>query len=284
MQQSWPTSRAFCISKMKMPDVLPIAQIQLVLYLYKIEYSLVFLSVNNFKQQARGHLIIQTRYSHLLCSKWLDSYTLSYLAWPVLDLPKLRLMYVHDRDLINNTTDICEAETSMDVPPTSELRATYPDRLWFSDRQEAPNNTEHTWWALSNDMGRSPAFWTPIPPFDMDQAGPLDDSLDPKGDTGSLERRLPSYITIHVQKKCKGVLKKKCNNPVHGTCCTLPPNGLASGHSVYIPSSSAGDIIIPFKVRSCNERVGTPIILGFAGCYTDHGVINSVKTLSCFRC
>lgn len=143
---------------------------------------------------------------------------------------------------------------------------------------------ETTWWATSNDNGQSPAYWKPIAPFDMSQAGPLDNSPDSDGDDGSLERRLPSYVQIYWRNDCTGLPSKKCNFPLPGTCCSFPQRALINGHSVKIPSYLPGDLIIPFTVTNCAQNIGAPILLGFTGCYKSRSVVNSVKTLSCISC
>lgn len=169
----------------------------------------------------------------------------------------------------------------MDVPPTSELRAAHPDRLWYFDHQDAPNNTEETWWALSNERGNSPAFWTAIAPLNLtDAAQP--DFVDGESQ-GSLERRLPSYLDFFQNNRCAGRRIDRCSNIFRGTCCSNTSG--FNARSIQIPSVSDGDILAVFDVRACAGRnVAGTVLYGFAGCWPRNSFINSVYLNSCTRC
>ncbi|KAJ2978071.1 hypothetical protein NQ176_g4019 [Zarea fungicola] len=132
-------------------------------------------------------------------------------------------------------------QTSLDVPPTSELRAANPDRLWYFDHQDAPDNTEETWWALSNENGNSPAFWTAIAPFNLTDAVPSDTVNGEAPD--SLERRLPSYIDFYKNNRCS--------------------DGSAyNGQSIEIPSVQPGDILAIHSTRDCVGKVASTVMYG----------------------
>lgn len=176
---------------------------------------------------------------------------------------------------------ILQLMDSMEANPPVELRSQFPDRLWLFDHPDEPSQGD-SWWALSNDKGNSPAYWVPIKPFDMGNTTTLDDA--PEAD--SLDKRIPSYVQVYITANCKPTagLFKKCKNPFGGTCCSLPPKGTFPGKSVYVPSFSEGDIIIPFRTRSCAGPAPAPMTYGFVGCYTGRGTVSSVKVQSCFGC
>lgn len=172
----------------------------------------------------------------------------------------------------------------MDVEPSSQLRLQFPDRLWYYDNETAPESTESTWWAVTNENGTSPAFWVSVEPFDLTDTSSTDTSQS--GPLGSrehmLEQRLPSVILFYQNNKCTGNQIYSCSYPRTGTCCSNPSGFNARG--VYIPSYLPGDILVPYVPRGCPGRSPTPITLGFAGCYRNGrsgGYINSMKTYSC---
>lgn len=159
----------------------------------------------------------------------------------------------------------------------------YPDRLWYFDHQDAPNNTAETWWAMSNDNGNAPAFWTAIAPFNLtDEAQP--DLVD-EHVSDSLERRLPSFLDFYQNNRCSGYRIDRCNGIFRGTCCSNR-SGFNS-RAIDIPSVSPGDILAIFSTRSCSGRntAGT-VLYGFAGCWAANrgSFINSVLLNSCTRC
>lgn len=179
-------------------------------------------------------------------------------------------------------TNLCKKQTSLDVPPTSELRAANPDRLWYFDHQDAPDNTEETWWALSNENGNSPAFWTAIAPFNLTDAVPSDTVNGEAPD--SLERRLPSYIDFYKNNRCSGRSISRCSNILPGTCCS---DGSAyNGQSIEIPSVQPGDILAIHSTRDCVGKVASTVMYGFAGCWPakKNTHINSVLLKYCTRC
>lgn len=171
---------------------------------------------------------------------------------------------------------------SMEVNPPAQLRSQFPDRLWLYDHQDEPNQGD-TWWAISNENGTSPAYWVPIQPFDMGKAVSFDDV--PEADN-KIGKRLPSYVQVFITNRCVATagLFKKCRNPFGGTCCSLPKGGTFPGKSVYVPSFSDGDIIVPFRTRSCEGIAPAPMTYGFVGCYTGRGTVSSVRVASCFGC
>lgn len=170
----------------------------------------------------------------------------------------------------------------MEASPPTELRSQFPDRLWLYDHQDEPMQGD-TWWALSNDNGTSPAYWVPIKPFELANATSVDDALEVDD---KLSKRLPTYIQVFMTNNCKPTagLFKKCRTPLGGSCCSLPATGTIPGKSVFVPSFSDGDIIIPYRTRGCAGVAPAPMTYGFVGCYTGRGTVNSVKTASCFSC
>lgn len=176
---------------------------------------------------------------------------------------------------------------SMEVKPTAAERERFPDRLWLSDHTEEPAKNSTTWWALSNDLGETPAYWRAVPPVDLSPASLVVDSSDA---ASALERRIPDLVTIYLRPGCSAQttpgLDKKCRNFLTPFCCSRPSGTAFGGRSTFIPSFAPGDINVAYSTYQCSGGSPPALQYGFTGCYTapNPREVNSVFLASCVTC
>jgi hypothetical protein len=137
--------------------------------------------------------------------------------------------------------------------------------------------TNTGFYAISNDLGAVPAYYRLR---EGNKTYPLPDHIDASAtsmpsvaEVSTLEKRLPSYVTIYARDDCaSSSYLGTIINPRSGQCYGEFFN--QAPQSLYIPSSLPGDIFNIYYDQSCQNYQNQ--LYQYRGCFTPNGNFNSI--------